>query len=81
MKHVTGVIDAHLKKQKTRYLVGDELTYADLAFIPWFINVGKFLLPEWNYTSEFEAFAEWFAELEARESVKRVLALDVFQNH
>jgi glutathione S-transferase len=35
IKRVLGVIDAHLKKTGTEYLVGDKCTYADLAFVPW----------------------------------------------
>jgi len=30
------VIDAHLQKEKSEWLVGDKCTYADLAFVPWY---------------------------------------------
>jgi glutathione S-transferase len=30
---VTGVLDSVLQKQE--WLVGDNITYADLAFVPW----------------------------------------------
>lgn len=33
---MTGVIDAHLQKEKSEWLVGDKCTYADLAFVPWY---------------------------------------------
>lgn len=35
IRRVLGVVDAHLKKSGTKYLVGDKCTYADLAFVPW----------------------------------------------
>lgn len=31
------VLDTHLAKTGTGYLVGDKLTYADLAFVPWHV--------------------------------------------
>lgn len=75
------MIDAHLKKQGTPYLVGDKVTYADLAFIPWFKNVGTWLFPEFDYKKEYPTFAEWFGKLENREAVKTALAKEAFQKH
>jgi len=34
IRRVLGVIDAHLKKTGSEYLVGDKCTYADLMFMP-----------------------------------------------
>ena len=33
IRRVTGVLDSVLKKQD--WPVGDHITYADLAFVPW----------------------------------------------
>lgn len=46
------MLDSHLKKTGSQYLVGDKYTYADLAFIPW-----NLLLP-------FAMGADFEAELE-----------------
>ena len=35
IKRVLTVLDSHLKKSGSDYLVGDKFTYADLSFIPW----------------------------------------------
>lgn len=71
VKRVTGVIDAHLTKQSTPYLVGDKMTYADLAFVPWFNMMGM-MLPEWNAADEYPAYGRWIAGLKDRESFKKV---------
>ncbi len=34
-----GHVTPHLKKQKSEYLVGDKLTYADLMFVTWAVHV------------------------------------------
>lgn len=35
IRRVLSVINSHLKKTGTTYLVGDKVSYADLAFVPW----------------------------------------------
>jgi len=80
IKRVTGVVNAHLKKQGTQFLVGDKLTYADLAFIPWF-NMMGWLVPEWDYKSENAEFTAWLERLTSRDSVKNVMAMPVFGRH
>jgi glutathione S-transferase len=71
VRRVTGVIDAHLKKQKTEYLVGDKLTYADLMFVPWTNSIAG--LPAGSVDlSGFEAFDAWFARLASRPSVQKI---------
>jgi glutathione S-transferase len=44
IKRVFSVLDSVLSKQK--YLVGDKVTIADLAFIPWNSGVLKGLVPD-----------------------------------
>lgn len=70
VKRVTGVIDAHLKKQKTDYLVGDKLTYADLMFVPWAVLIAG--LDSVNL-SEFETYAAWLKRLTDRPVVANIL--------
>lgn len=72
IKRVTGVIDAHLKKQKSEYLVGDKLTYADLMFIPWAVtaqSLGKEVVD----LSGFEAYDAWMERLTSRPSAAKII--------
>ncbi|KAF2231814.1 glutathione S-transferase [Viridothelium virens] len=72
IRRVLGVIDAHLKKQQTEYLVGNKATYADLAWVTWDVMLG-WLVPDLDYQKEFPLFAAWHARLVARPAVKKVL--------
>jgi len=74
IKRVIGVIDAHLKKTGTEYLVGDKVTYADLSFIPWFwlilyppFVMGEGFPQEWE--TQFPHAWAWNQRLAARPSV------------
>jgi glutathione S-transferase len=82
IKRVSFVIDTQLKRAGTKYLVGDKLTYADLAFIPWYkmvLTTG--IVPDWDYAKDYPAFAEWINPLLARESVKKVYDQKEFQRN
>jgi glutathione S-transferase len=72
IKRVLGVIDSHLKKQGTDYLVGDRVTYADLMFIPWSAVVPG-IAPELDL-SELQHYNAWFKRITERPSVVKVLA-------
>jgi glutathione S-transferase len=78
IKRVTGVLNAHLKKQGTPYLLGDKVTYADLAWVPWQKDYAA-LMPGWDYEAELPEFAAWNKRLLERPSVKKVLAHKDFQ--
>lgn len=80
IKRVTGVIDAHLKKQGTKYLVGDKLTYADLAFVPWY-NLMPLLIADWDWKAQYPVFGAWFEGLRERKSVQTVKAHPDLQFH
>jgi glutathione S-transferase len=71
IRRVVGVIDAHLKKQNTEYLVGNKVTFADLSFITWNSLLG-WLTPDFD-TKEFPAFHAWNQRLLERPAVKKVL--------
>jgi len=81
IKRVSFVIDAHLKRTGNRYLVGDKVTYADLAFISWNNIALAYLVPDWDYAKDYPAFAAWHKDLAARESVSKVKAKPEFQRH
>ncbi|GAB0138463.1 hypothetical protein EsDP_00006698 [Epichloe bromicola] len=70
VKRVTGVIDAHLKKQKTDYLVGDKVTYADLMFVPWAVMMAGFDSVD---LSEFKTYGAWLKRLMDRPVVAKIL--------
>lgn len=72
ISRVLGVIDAHLTKQKTEYLVGNKVTYADLAWISWNSLLG-WLVPDLDVAKEFPAFAAWNQKLLSRPAVVKVL--------
>lgn len=70
-----GVVDAHLARQGTAFLVGDRITYADLMFIPYFKAVGTgelALMAKEVDTTEFAAYTAWFARVLERPAVKRI---------
>jgi glutathione S-transferase len=74
ISRVIGVIDSHLKKTGKEYLVGDRVTYADLAFVPWFWLIlyqphvmGEGFPAEWQ--AKFPHAWAWNQRLEARPSV------------
>jgi glutathione S-transferase len=72
VKRVIGVLDSSLAGKKA--LVGDKVTYADLAFItwgsmvPWVMGEEKF-----DVASEYPSYNEWMEGLLARPAVKKVL--------
>jgi len=71
IKRVVGVIDRHLKKQGTDYLVGDKCTFADLAFVMWHQTMPR-LVDNWDYKTEAPAFHAWNERLQSRPAVKKV---------
>jgi glutathione S-transferase len=71
IKRVVGVIDRHLKKQGTEYLVGDKCTFADLAFVMWHQTMPR-LVDDWDYQTEAPAFHAWNERLQSRPAVKKI---------
>jgi glutathione S-transferase len=73
VKRVWGVIDRHLKMHGTDYLVGDQVTYADLAWVTWDVRMieiqGELIKPE----EKFSAFFAWHQRLTARPSVQTMI--------
>ena len=73
IKRVIGVVDAHLDKQGTDYLVGDRITYADLMFLPWNNGVaqgmnGPEFAKEWE--EKYPKCWAWHQRLMERPAIK-----------
>lgn len=71
IKRVTGVIDAHLTKTGTPYLVGDRVTYADIMMVPYYIGVAN-MWREQVDLSEYLAHSAWMQRLLKRPAMARV---------
>jgi glutathione S-transferase len=73
IKRVWGVIDRHLKKTGTEYLVGDKATYADLTFVPWDLLACKVTAEHVKVAEEFPTFYAWHEKLKARPAVQAMI--------
>ena len=69
---VIGVLDGWLQKHK--FLVGDKLTYADLAFVPWAIMAPGLDEEKVIDMGKYPAYNKWLDSMMARESVKKVMS-------
>ena len=76
VKRVTTVLDQHLAKTGSSYLVGDKCTYADLSFLPW-INLLNMLLEKDEadkLSAELPHYTKWKEALFARPAVMKTFA-------
>ncbi|CAG8910174.1 unnamed protein product [Penicillium egyptiacum] len=82
VKRVTGVLDKWLGKQKEGndknlgdgpWLVGNKMSYADVAFIPWQKGARAALGDGEFDADEFPNEKEWFARMISKEPIKAVL--------
>lgn len=73
IRRVTKVLDGCLEGKE--YLVGDKCSYADLAFVPWYLVIP--MLEEGALSKELEAanpnFAKWLHRLKARPAVAKII--------
>jgi glutathione S-transferase len=79
IKRVTKVIDTELKKNGSEYLVGNKCTYADIAFVSYYELTERIFMPDWDFKSEFPAFAAWYEKLKDRPAVQAAFARKEFQ--
>jgi glutathione S-transferase len=87
IKRVTGVLEGHLKAQKEKagagsdgpWLVGDKMSYADIAWVPWQYLASNLIPDEKFDASEFPVVKEWMGRLAAKEGVKKVLESQLSQ--
>lgn len=73
VERVTSVIDTHLKKTGSPYLVGDKVTYADLMWLPWILVAGHVFAHV--DLSQFTAYNAWYSRLQQRPAVARVVGM------
>jgi glutathione S-transferase len=69
---INGVIDEHLRRANTPYLMGDECKYIDLMFVPYIRSLEVIIAPDLDTTGS-KKFTEWKARLYERPAVKRIL--------
>ncbi|KAL8278808.1 hypothetical protein RQP46_008877 [Phenoliferia psychrophenolica] len=70
---VVGVLDSVLAKQP--FLLGDKLTVADIAFVPWNNFALAGLVPaEIDLKAKYPAFAAWHGKLLELDYVKSGIA-------
>lgn len=76
IRRVLGVIDSHLKQSGTEYLVGNKVSYADLAFVPWHWLLeypphimGEEFVGEWK--EKYPVCWAWYQKLQERPAVKK----------
>ena len=80
VNRVSGVLDGYLAQQKQEHgsnngpwLVGNKLSYADLAFISWQKIIAVILTKDEYNEENFPHLKEWLDKMTARPAVKRVL--------
>jgi len=73
VERVIGVLDSWLQKNGG-VLVGDKLTYADLAFVPWAANVAWLDTDKSIDLAKYPAYTAWLDGMMARESIKKIWA-------
>lgn len=75
LKRVLKVIDSHLEKAGTPYLVGDKCTYADLSFVTWDMMIGFLMQDEikagWKMEEHAPHWYAWHQRLMERPAVKK----------
>ena len=76
ISRVLSVIELHLNRPGSPFLVQDKCTYTDLKFVPWNNMLG--LLLDADFVEErkttYPKSKEWHQKLIAREGVKRMEA-------
>lgn len=68
------MVDSHLGKTGTYYLIGDKCTYADLMFVPYARALAIIIAPQID-TTVHKRYTEWLERLYARPAVKKVVEL------
>lgn len=63
------VLEAHLRKAKSAYLVGEKCTIADVAVFPWVARADEAGVD----VEQFPELTAWLERMERRPAVKRVL--------
>jgi glutathione S-transferase len=75
MERVMGVLETHLKKEGTPYLVGVKCTYADLSFVTWH-NMVPFITGKdrkIDIEGKYPTYHAWMKRMWERPAVKKTL--------
>lgn len=72
IKRFLGVIDEHLGRQGTDYLIGDRVTYADIMFLPYCQGLATVIYPELD-TSQWKRYTAWIGRISERQAIARAL--------
>jgi glutathione S-transferase len=81
INRVTGVLEGYLAQKKADagdshgpWLVGNKLSYADLAFIPWQWMMVSGLIDKDEYDqNNFPHVTEWYGKMTSRDAVKTAI--------
>lgn len=72
IKRVLGVMEGHLEGRQ--WLVGDKVTYADLAWVPYTLVAELFLgRPDRPLLEDYPNVGAWYGRLTSRPSWKKVM--------
>lgn len=71
VKRVSAVMDRVLASRE--WLVGNKLSYADLSFVPWFLLVPAYTLPDLDLSKEYPNLSAWLERMKARPAVQKVV--------
>lgn len=77
IKRVLGVLDSHLGTTGGPYLLGPNISYADLAFVPHYLMLSVFV-PGYgphDAAAEYPHFTAWLERLKERPAVKKIMAM------
>jgi glutathione S-transferase len=74
IKRVTGVLDLHLAKQGSPFLVGDKCTYSVLMFVPYIKTLGVMIAPDID-TKVYKEYTAWLDKVSDRSAVENVVGL------
>ncbi|KAJ5512860.1 Glutathione S-transferase/chloride channel C-terminal [Penicillium fimorum] len=70
IRRVSGVLDRALKGKK--YLVGDKFSYADVAFLPWYlVTIQCEIYTEKDMEKDFPNVAAWLKRVQERPSIAK----------
>lgn len=69
IRRVSGVLNKELEGKE--YLVGGKYSYADAAFVPWYVAIGARLAGAVDVAKEFPNLNAWLERVKARPAVTK----------
>ncbi|KAL2177665.1 glutathione S-transferase [Thermothelomyces heterothallicus CBS 202.75] len=74
IKRVISVLDSQLRRRKGPFLLGPNISYADLTFVPHYLMRSLFVAG-YDPAIEHPDFAAWSERLKSRPSVQKIVAV------